>query len=331
MNRTSCIYRKLNHRESGVNAPPKIPRRRRALTCFLGFVALLPALLSPTAPLSVYGYLAARYLPTLMPPVYADDRAGLESFLLSPAQVDRYRTEIIADLAEPCSGKLFAIVRDGDGALAHAPVRTWHGWLPETTPAPLRTWLDRKEIPWLPDLVRLWRGGQTIVAMGHYHPYGGGPSPGDQLAQEFSELPEVVVSNGVVPVIYLRGILLPYGVDVKADPSLYRSLRTLERSLLMEVRELPVSQRSPSAGINSFLAYLRDYRGTDIEDSRSVASEIQHLCGLFMTDFSTAFSEGYVPYPYQDDPDRESVVNNLASLRAWANIYSKIPLPGRRG
>jgi hypothetical protein len=50
-----------------------------------------------------------------------------------------------------------------------------------------------------------------------------------------------------------------------------------------------------------------------------------------MSDFSTDFSEGYVPYPYQDDPDRATVVENLASLRAWANIYSKIALPGQRG
>lgn len=327
MNRKRCIYRKPNHRESGLHAPPKIPRRRRALTYFLGFVALLPAILSPTAPLSVYGYVAARYLPALMPPVYADDRAGLEAFLLAPAQLDRYRSELIADLAEPCSGKLFAIVRAADSALAHAPVRTWHAWLPETTPAPLRTWLDRKEIPWLPDLVRLWRGGQTIVAMGHYHPYGGGPSHGDQLAQKLSDLPEIVVSNGVVPILYLRGALLPYGHEVNITDEVFRSLRTLERSLMMDTGDDSMLATVPSPALYSYLAYLRDYRGADIQTRDAVAAETRALCRAFKASHAGHFPHGYTQFPYAADPDRLSLINNLAALHGWAECFAP-PLGG---
>lgn len=60
---------------------------------------LLPMALAPTPAIAVYGYLAARNIPGLMPDVHADADGELDAFLRAPAQVERYRSELMADMA----------------------------------------------------------------------------------------------------------------------------------------------------------------------------------------------------------------------------------------
>ena len=194
-------------------------KRYRILLTVLIAALLLPAVLSPTHPIAVYGYLFDTYVPPLMAPVAAGVDDGLTDFLITPDQLDRYRDELFADFNDERGGKLFVIVRESGGDFRHEPIRTWNSFLPEELPTAISRWLDRKELPYLGDSVDLWMNGDEIVAVGHYHPYGGGPSPGDQRAQSFSKFAEVVVSNGIVPMVYLHGEIIPYGNNVKISNS----------------------------------------------------------------------------------------------------------------
>lgn len=298
-------------------------------TLLLALVLLLPMAFSPSHPIAVYGYLAATYVPMQIRPVYADSGGELTSFLVSPAQVAIYREALVEDMADEASGRLFAITHGPDGALFHAPIRTWNSFLPESLPDTLRRWLDRKELPYLADEVELWLEGHTLVAMGHYHAFGGGPSRGDRLVQDLSEIPEVVVSNGVVPVLYLRGALLPYGEKVEFTPHLFRSMRSLEGSLTMTVAECTEIPSEATPAMASYLAYLRDYQGVDITDRQAVAGETFRLCERFRADHARCFQENFLPSAHSQNPDKACVLQNLAALRAWADLYENLPADAR--
>lgn len=294
-------------------------RRRRVLLAILAGIALLPMLLAPTHPIAVYGYLASRYLPDLVPEVWARTQPGLAEFLLSPPQLARYREELVEDLLDTRGGRLFAIVRMPDGSLAQEPIRTWNALLPPSMPVSVNQRLDRKEFPFLGDAVALWLEDKTIVAMGHYHPFGGGPSPGDIRAQQFSSLPEVVVSNGMVPVVYLRGVLVPYGTDVPVNEDLYRSLRTLEWSLHLDHRASPDIPPAPTPALVSFLAYLQDYMKIDLDDMDGVQNAIGTLCEDLAMRCAPAFTRGQEQRAYRDNPDVEHLVRCIQNVRLWVS------------
>lgn len=300
-------------------------RRYPGRTLLLIVVLLLPMLFSPTHPIAVYGYLATAYFPRATRPVYADTGGELSSFLVSPSQVAIYRAALLEDMEDEGSGRLFAITRGPDGALFHAPIRTWNAFLPDSLPDTLRRWLDRKEFPFLADEVELWLEGHTLVAMGHYHAFGGGPSRGDRLAQDLSEIPEVVVSNGIIPVLYLRGALLPYGEDVVCTSQLFRSMRSLEGHLTMSVADRTEIPTEATAAMESFLAYLRNYHGVDITDRQAVARDTFMLCEQFKSDYARHFKESFLLNAHSQSPDKIDVIQNLAALRAWATIYAKLP------
>ena len=295
-------------------------------------------LLAPTHPIAVYGYLAARYLPDLVPEVWARTQSGLAEFLISPEQVARYRLGLRDDLLDTRGGRLFAIVRLPDGSLAHAPIRTWNAFLPPSMPVSVNQRLDRKEFPFLGDAVELWLQGKTIVAVGHYHPFGGGPSPGDIRAQQFSSMPEVVVSNGVVPVVYLRGTLLPYGANVEISEGLFRSLRTLEWSLNLKLCGAPAIPSELTVELISFLAYLRDYRDVDLNDTEAVRSGIGALCEELVDQCMPAFDRGFLQRAYHDNPDLSHLIRCLQNVQLWVSgtrdresVVGRPPRPAAEG
>jgi len=304
-------------------------QRKALLTLFIALMAL-PLALAPTRPIAVYGYLATRCLLEILSDVHADAATELDAFLLAPDQVERYRKELLADMAETRSGRLFAVVRAPGGRLEHAPIRTWNMFLPRRLPPAVISWLDRKEFPFIADEVALWQEGRAIIAMGHYHAFGGGPSSGDRLAQELTELPEVVVSNGILPMVYLRGELLPYGADVTVTQEVYRKMRALDRALTMEIHDVPVNATQPSAALRSFLAYLRDHRGVDSTCLADVASEIALLTAEFKEDYAVHFEAGYRTVPYANNPDKLSLLNNLSTLEIWCNNYRKTDVGAAR-
>lgn len=301
-----------------------VRRHRSAWVSLAVALLLMPMALSPTHPIAVYGYLAATYLPE-MRPVYADVGDGLTSFLISPGQVQRYREELLADMADAASGKLFAITQEPGGALRHAPIRTWNSFFPNSLPQGVRRWLDRKEFPFLADEVELWQQGHTIVAVGHYHAFGGGPSAGDRLAQSLREVPEVVVSNGIVPMIYVRGALLPYGGNVQVPTTIFRSMRSLERSLTMGIEDTSPVPSEPTLALRSFLAYLRDFEGVDISRRQDIAQKTAELCRAFQTAYLPYFERNLTIGRYPDHPDKASAVRNLTALQGWSGIYRLKP------
>lgn len=290
-------------------------------------------LLSPTHPIAVYGFLAHRYTGLLFGERSDPTRQALADYLTSASQLTRYRAEMCADMLDESGGRIFAILRAPDGTYHQAALRTWNTFLADSLPDSVTPLLDYKEVPFLGDEVALWLRGETIVATGHYHPFGGGPSEGDRLARRFSTTTEVVVSNGLIPFIYVDGELVSYG---EADPlnwEVFRSIRMMEKCLTMALSEVPVSARELTDGLHAFLAYLRESRQVDLTDRREVAREVMGLCGEFKKDYAPVFAAGFSPTLYPDDLDRGTMLANLSATEMWAmNVkLFKVASAGRGG
>ena len=300
-------------------------RRHKLLFTIVTLVLLLPMILSPTHPIAVYSYLADSHESFLTPQAFADSSVELRAFLISPAQVERYRAELPGDVMDTRTGRLFAIVQSPDGTLKQESVRTWSAFLPIHLPSLLKAWLDRKELPYLGDEVGLWLQGNEIIAMGHYHAFGGGPSAGDMKAQRFSDLPEVVVANATVPMVYIRGKLVPYGEDVMVPDDVFRMLRPVERNLLMNGTMSFSWSEEPSEALKTYLAFLRDYRNVDINSRTCVAQEVFELGREFEDQYRPVFTKGITLVPYANDPDKLNLLNNWVSVQAWAAINRQTP------
>ena len=294
-------------------------RAHRIMASLLFVVAVLPMALAPTHPLSVYGFLAHRYAGSFFATAPADGGDELPGFLTSEAQVARYREEICGDMRDSSGGMIFAIVRATDGGYRHEAIRTWNSFLPDALPKSIRTYMDYKEIPYLGDEVALWLRGEAIVAMGHYHPFGGGPSRGDRLARSFSATSEVVVSNGLIPFVYLDGAMLSYGDAGHLNSDVFRSIRMMEKCLTMALGEVPVDAGQPTAGLQAFLAYLKESRHVDINDKEAIGAEVTGLCDEFRRTYASAFTAGFSPSNYPGDLDRESMLWNLSTTEMWAS------------
>jgi hypothetical protein len=285
-------------------------------------LALLPMILSPTHPIAVYGFLVSVYFSPLSSPVYAATEEGLAEFLVTPAQVERYRAALLDDISDTAGGRIFAVTCDPYGALDLSPIRTWNSLLPRNLPSSIAEWLDRKEFPFLADEVAIWLNGKRIVAMGHYHAFGGPPSRGDQLAQFMTPLPEVVVANGVIPLVYLRGELVLYGEDIEVTRDVFRAMRAVESGLAMAITELAIFSSEPSPVLKSTLAYLRDHRNVDISQRQAIARDLEALCIQFKREYSTFFQHGYTLSPYAANPDYTRMLQNLAALHGWATLQA---------
>ena len=303
--------------EGGWHGWGRWSRRHRLLLTVVTLVLILPVLLSPTHPIAVYGYLAASYDPSLLPEALAYSGTDLTSFLTSPAQVRRYKADLLEDMMDMRSGKLFVIVRCSDGALRQEAIRTWNGFLPDRLPSSLSTWLDRKELPYLGDKVDTWLRGNEIIAMGHYHAFGGPPSAGDRCAQYLSDLPEIVVVNGLVPMTYLDGKVVSYGDDVVVSEEIFRFLYALQPSLMMDLTRYFSFSEKPSPALRSFLGFLKDHRDVHISRRDSVAIGIGQLYVEFKDDYRTVFTEGFRRCAYENDLDKSYLLSCLYNIDNW--------------
>jgi hypothetical protein len=281
--------------------------------------------LSPAHPLAVYGYLADTCGFLLIGPRTTVQEEELKAFLTTPAQVARYREELLEDVKDVNSGKLFVIVRTLEGTLKQEPVRTLNGFLPESLPLSMSSWLDRKEIPFLQDEVAIWLGGSAIVARGHYHSFGGTPSKGDSWAQFLSDAPEIVVTNGLIPSIFLNGRLVPYGHDVRISERVFRALRSLEDGLLIGVTGEYHFPEEPTENLKSFLGFLEDYRGVDI----SSTDEIRDAIGQLHTEFVCAYRDVFPAHSSgkaynQENADFRDFFYRIAQFDQWVIGYDTL-------
>lgn len=293
-----------------------LPRHRVLFSAILA-TAALPALLAPNHPVAVYGHLAQTCLPRLLPLVHGDSAEDLATFLVSPAQLERYQDEMLHDLLDNRGGKLFAIARATDGRLVHAPIRTWNDFLPGDLPSVLARWLDHKEIPFLGDQVALWLECGPLVAVGHYHPFGGPPSNGDRCAQGLSGIPEVVVANGLVPTIYLGGDAVPWASPRAVADDVFLTLRSLNRCLFFQPGDASPILDQPSQEMISLLAWLECFRGVDPTSRDAVIREIGTLCAGFRKQYQPAFRFGFSPVHYKQDPDKYTLLSSLRIVELW--------------
>lgn len=308
----------INPRAAMAPEPTGISRGQRAVAGLLVFVLVLPMLLSPSHPLAVYGFLASRYAGAFCSPPGLQDTPELSAFLTATPQLDRYRSEIRRDMADGGGGMLFAILRGPDGAYRHAPLRTWNSFLPTSLPESIRQYLDYKEVPYLGDEVALWLGGESIVAMGHYHPFGGAPSRGDTLARRLSTTSEIVVSNGLIPFVYLDGALLSYGETGPLREDVFRMIRMMEKNLTMALDEVPINVEEPTPALLTFLAFLKQVRQVDLDDRQAIGTEVMGLCNEFRSAFAGVFYAGFSPSNYTDDLDRGTMLRSLSATQMWA-------------
>ncbi len=298
-------------------------RKHRVIAVVLVAVMALPVAFSPTHPIAVYGFLVHRYASALSGSEEAEITAALSGFLTSSEQLARYREEIRDDMLDTCGGRLFVLLRDSGGGYRQEAIRTWNSFLPDSLPEPVKGLLDYKEIPFLGDEVAVWLRGDTIMGIGHYHPFGGAPSRGDRLARRFSATSEVVISNGLIPFVYLDGRLLPYGETGPVNTEVFRSIRMMEKNLTMALESLPVSATQPTEALQSFLAYLKVARAVDISDRNKVAAEVKGLCNEFRVDYASAFPSGFAPSGYPNDLDRATMLWNLSATEMWAGSFGK--------
>lgn len=292
-------------------------RKPRLLLSVAVMVLLLPMFLSPTHPVAVYGYLASLYQLSITSEVYAASPDGFHAFLTSSEQVARYRRGLLEDMLDGRSSKLFVIVRRDDGSYGHEPVRTWNDFLPARLPISLSRWLDRKEFPFLGDKVSIWLRGDDIVATGHYHAFGGPPSAGDRLAQDWSKSSEVVVANGLIPLIFVDGEIVIYGNDTVVPEQIYLPLRMLEPSLKMDSRPRIAPANSPTPVLRSFLGFLHTYRDVDVNSISSVATGVRLLLDAFREEHRSVFTRGSHSWDYAEDLDMYTCLHHLEIIEQW--------------
>lgn len=293
-------------------------RRHATMVALASFVLLLPMMLSPTHPIAVYFYLAEYYLPFGGPAASPATDGELRAFLLSERQLSRYRTDLQDDVWAVNTGKLFTIVRRHDGALEQRGVRTWNEFLPNRLPAFIVKRLDRKEISFLGDVVDAYLHSARIEAMGHYHSYGGPPSRGDQLAGQVTKLPEIVVSNGIYPMVYLRGSILDFG-PVAADNEVLKAVARLDEGLQSGAPTENLIPRAATDTTMSFLSYLRYRRGVDIQSLDAIRNEVLGLCADFRGDFRSLYKKDMDAYE-QEDLDVYQLLHNVGVLDGWATF-----------
>lgn len=320
-------FRAPARRVQSIRHPASEQTSHRLIVALFAFVLVLPALLSAGHPLAVYGFLACRFVDAVGGSKDGAPGRDVEAFLVSEEQVERYRKDSREDMLDTGGGSLFAITRGHDGSFRQERVRTWNSFLPPVVAEICGAWLDYKEIPYLGDEVTIWLNGGTIIAMGHYHPFGGAPSPGDRLARRFSMTSEVVVSNGLIPFVYLNGRLLGYGDACKLSQDVFRSMRAMEKCFTMAPSEIPVSVSKPSAAIEAFVEYLHTDRHVDTSDKSSVARAVQALCKEFRSDYGEVFNEGYLPSSYGENLDKAYMLWNLSNTELWAcSVRTKVIL-----
>lgn len=298
--------------------PAPVHHSQRVLLSLMAFLLLLPAVLSAGHPVAVYGFLASRYIGALWGGGGGPVSKEVGAFLVTDEQVERYRRDSRADMLDIRGGSLFAITKTASGSYRQVRVRTWNSFLPTWLAEDLGGWLDYKEVPYLGDEVKIWLEGDTILAMGHYHPFGGGPSEGDALARRFSVTSEVVVSNGLIPFVYLDGKLLGYGDAGQLSPEVFRSMRAMEKCFTMTPEAVPVSLTRPSAAIEAFVEYLSTDRHVNTSDKTSVAKAVEGLCREFRNDYAEVFNEGYLPSAYGGNLDKVYMLWNLTNAELWA-------------
>ena len=261
-----------------------IKRHPAVLPSVLATQGLISAL-SPSHPLMVDAYLADRAVDSVKEiisgPKVSDEELG--DFLTTKEQALRYEADVLKDLEDLGSEKVFSIV-EKEGKLEQKDVRTMNSLISKYLPF-LNLSSDNNGIPRLEDKVDLWLQGYDHIASGHYHVFGEAPSQGDLFVSKIMPGREVVVVNGIAPQIHLNGGLVSYKLDTEIPEEVlnYFMGRGMNRPYLWLMRNDNPNEREDY--VRSFISYACGHNDIDVIDLDSIKS--------FTMDRSREFLEDY--------------------------------------
>ena len=286
-----------------------------------GFISLL----SPSHPLMVDAYLAGRGIgivsEMIAGPKVSDEE--LRGFLTTKEQALKYESDVIKDLEDLDSEKVFSIV-EKDGKLEQKDVRTMNFLISKYLPF-LNLSSDNNGIPRLDDKVDLWLQGYEHVASGHYHVFGEVPSQGDLLVSKIFPGREIVVVNGFVDKkVFMDGELVRFrdGIEISNE------VRKYFIDFVGVGYLVPCNFEICNVGkdldhidsfdwLNSFLGYLSKVGGVDISNLDAVRDYI-----LFKYEHNFRdFYDKKVEELNLGEGDQENI---WTYRRAGENFYNKL-------
>jgi len=286
----------------------------------VGLTALLPAIASPSHPIASYGYLAHSYFGDKV----SVSEGEKKEFLVSSDQLKTYKDMLVKDAELPVGERSSVLVVDSEGNLSQEEVRTWNELIPDfvsrAVPEFVRFSLDGKNLPRLDDKVALWLRGKEIVGEGHFHVYGEKPSFGDLVAQKFSPNDQYVIANGLVPRVYFNGEMISYKDNVAVLDHILKVMRGQESIFPENLGDRNLSNEERLEAVRSFLGFLRDYHGVDINSIVEIQDSLKRISSEFKEDYKGVFTRGFHSEDYSD-PNLSEFLKSLFAVDAFAEVY----------
>jgi hypothetical protein len=220
-----------------------VKRHPAVLPAVVGAQALVSAM-SPEHPLMVDAYLADNFKNAIVDNTPTTSKEELSDFLLNKDYIETtVRTDFVKDVKDVTSERNFVIIKK-NGKLEQKNIRTFNSNLSIPLPEFLRAYLDRSSFTRLDDYVDLWKEGEEIATHGHSHITGELPSKADNLVSYLTNGYDVVISNGLVPCIYIDGEHIPFESNLKIDEV---SIKVLKRipSIAAPFENYPFTEDTP--------------------------------------------------------------------------------------
>ena len=239
----------------------------------------------------------------------------LRGFLTTKEQALKYESDVIKDLEDLDSEKIFSIV-EKDGKLEQKDVRTMNSLVVKYLPF-LNAGLDNKGFDRLDDKVDLWLNDYEHVANGHYHVFGEAPSSGDLLVSKLSPGREIVVVNGFADKkVFMDGKLVSFGEGIEVSDEVEAYF--VRFSLLGKVNPVHFGKshlsNNPFDCLESYLGYLQVVHDVDVGNIEDIRLHIMRFYQDNMPLYEKIFT---IHETNQIDNNLTGNYDNLASFRVF--------------
>jgi hypothetical protein len=302
------------------------------LPAVVGAQALISAM-SPEHPLMVDAYLADNFKDLINDTVTGKkliEKEELNSFMTSITQFNRYEDELkmAAEKAvEERPEKGFIVVRH-NGKLEQRNLRNIFESLSTQFPDDIRLFLSNTSIYRLDDVVDIWMQGDKKVANGHYHPFGEAPSRIDLTMSQFTRGSDIVISNGLIPLVFIDGSLMPIKEEIKLDKETSKILDYNPPKFFspIGISDFQYVQIDNGDYNNYFLGFFKRRYGSD---SLKI-DEMTSIIGKKFMEFERDYFRLYNQYLSDHNRDIDSFADNFKiffdtqkGLALWAKDPTK--------